>query len=271
MCLPKCFQKVAAAMSRRRLLAGTGAAAATGLAFATPAASPPPASRFRTVFDLTHPLGPDFPTFSGKPQLSLQAIGTLKELGWNMNQWTLDEHTGTHLDAPFHKSSGPTADRIPAADLVGPLAVIDIRQKAEADADAELTLDDVKAWESQHGPLPEGCIVAMCSGWDTHVRSDRFRNADAKGVLHFPGFHREAADFLIHQRQIKGMVVDTLSLDHGASTEFPVHVNWLGSGRWGLECAANLAQLPAIGATVVVGGPRIIGASGGPSRVFALL
>lgn len=257
MCLPKCFEKMAAA--------------ATGLVLTSPAASPPVASSFRTVFDLTHPLGPDFPTFSGKPQLSLQALGTLKDMGWNMNQWTLDEHTGTHLDAPFHKSAGITADRIPAADLVGPLAVIDIRSKAATDPDAEVTLDDVTGWESEHGPLPAGCIVAMCSGWDAQVQSDQFRNADAKGVLHFPGFHRETAEFLIDQRQIKGMVVDTLSLDHGASTEFPVHVSWLGSGRWGLECAANLGQLPAIGASIVVGGPRIIGASGGPSRVFALL
>lgn len=271
MCLPKCFEKMAAAMSRRKLLTGSGAVAATGLSFPSASAAPDIATVFRTVIDLTHLLGPEFPTYSGKPQISLKAIGALKEIGWNMNQWTVDEHTGTHLDAPFHKSAGITADRIPAADLVGPLAVIDIRTKAEANADAEVTLDDLKNWESKNGRLPDGGIVAMCSGWDAHATSDKFRNADAKGALHFPGFHREAADFMIHERRIKGMIVDTLSLDHGATTDFPVHLAWLGSGRWGLECAANLAQLPAKGATVIVGGPKIVGASGGPSRVFALL
>jgi kynurenine formamidase len=223
------------------------------------------------VIDLTHPLGPDFPTWDGRSQLTIKSLSTLERHGWNVRCWRLDEHTGTHLDAPFHKSNGRTADQIPAAELVGPLAVVDIRSKAEQDPDAELTLDDLNRWEATHGPLPRGAIVAMCSGWDAHIRTRKFRNADAAGALHFPGFHVEAVECLLAERDVKGILVDTLSLDRGLSKEFPVHVRWLGSDRWGVESAANLGQLPALGATVIVGGPTVVGATGGPSRVLALV
>lgn len=89
--------------------------------------------------------------------------------------------------------------------------------------------------------------------------------------MHFPGFHADAAAFLMEERQVIGMAVDTLSLDYGRSADFAVHYAWLPSNRWGLECVANLASLPATGATLVVGGPKVLGATGGPSRVMALV
>ena len=111
----------------------------------------------------------------------------------------------------------------------------------------------------------------MNSGWDAHVRTAKFRNSDDAGHLHFPGFHVEAAEFLLTEREVVGIAVDSLSLDVGSTKDFPVHTRWLGSNRWGLECIANLAELPPQGATIIVGGPKIAGASGGPSRVFALV
>jgi kynurenine formamidase len=174
------------------------------------------------------------------------------------------------MDAPFHFSDGPTADQIPADQLFGPLAIVDIRSKAADNADAQLTPDDITAYEAAHGTLPDGAIVAMLSGWDTFVGSDKFRNADADGGLHFPGFHIEAIEMLLGERNVKGILVDTLSLDYGASADFAVHYRWLPAGRWGIENVANLAELPAHGALAVVGGPKIAGASGGPTRIFAL-
>ena len=274
MCLPVCLAHLAEVSSRRRFMKTVGLTTATAVTTATGAAvaeSAPTTLRFTRVVDLTHTLTPDFPTWSGRQQLAVETLATLATDGWNVRQWTVQEHTGTHLDAPFHKSERDTADRIPAAQLIGPLAVVDIRTRAAGNADAELTPDDLQAWERQHGRLPAGGIVAMYSGWDAHVGTARFRNADEQGVLHFPGFHAEAAEFLVSARDLKGIVVDTLSLDRGASTTFPVHVRWLGSNRWGLECAANLGQLPPTGATIIVGGPKVAGATGGPSRVFALV
>ncbi len=266
------------ALSRRRFLAASMMATAGAAGRAQTPSNPwrEPGQlvepfRFTRVLDLTHTLTMDFPTGSGQQQLTLERLSAWPKEGWNINRWHLHEHTGTHLDAPLHRSNNDSADRIPAAKLIGPLALVDIRHKTAAEPDAELTLDDLKDWEGKHGPVPAGGIVAMCSGWDAHVRTAKFRNAGSDGRLHTPGFHKEVVEFLLAERTVKGIVVDTLSLDRGLSSDFPVHTKWLGSNRWGLECAANLGELPAKGATLIAGGPKIANASGGPSRVFALL
>lgn len=267
-------------MSRRNFFAaGAGIAATVGTASltrvlaadASGTGQPVEPFRFSRVLDLTHTLTPDFPTGNGQPQLTMERLTTWPKDGWNIYRWHVHEHPGTHLDAPIHRSDKDSADRIPASHLVGPLAVVDIRRKAATNPDAELTPDDLKAWKSEHGRLPSGAVVAMCSGWDAHVHTAKFRNTDSCGALHTPGFHVEAVEFLLAERDVKGIIVNTLSLDPGLSKDFPVHVRWLGSNRWGLECAANLGDLPPRGGTLIVGGPKIAGASGGPSRVFALL
>jgi kynurenine formamidase len=220
--------------------------------------------------DLTHTLDPDFPTYSGESQFQVRTVNTRERDGWNVQEWILNEHTGTHIDAPLHRSAGVGTDAITPESLVGPLAVIDVRARATENPDAELTPDDIHSWESRYGRLPEGAIVALCCGWASYARTPRFRGEDSNQVLHFPGFHIEAIALLLEARRIKGIMVDTLSLDHGPSTQFPVHTRWLGSGRWGMECVANLEEVPACGAMAFVGAPKVAGSSGGPSRVFAL-
>lgn len=290
MCVPACARKIATDLSRRKFIKtaalGAGALVATagcvmpttgatipqaGLGQSTVPGTSPKGVTFSRVIDLTHVLTPDFPTFGGTPQLEIETVYQLATDGYNLNIWHLDEHTGTHMDSPFHFSDGPSADQLAIERLVGPLAIIDIRAKAEGDPDAQVTPDDIAAWEALYGPLPEGAIVAMLSGWDAHVKSDKFRNADPDGVMHFPGFHLETAELLITERNVKGVFVDTLSLDYGPSPDFAFHYRWLGSDHWGMECVANLGELPLSGATVIAGGPKIAGATGGPSRVIALV
>ncbi len=111
----------------------------------------------------------------------------------------------------------------------------------------------------------------MNSGWGKHLGTDKFRNVGTDNAMHFPGFHPDAAKMLIESGKAVGIAVDTLSLDFGASKDFATHYSWLPSGRWGLENVANLDQVPAKGATLVVGGPKIAGVTGGLSRVFALV
>ena len=111
----------------------------------------------------------------------------------------------------------------------------------------------------------------MNSGWGVQVPTDKFRNADADGVMHFPGFHLEAAQMLMEEANVIGMAVDTLSLDFGQSQDFAVHYAWLPTNRWGIECIANLDALPASGATLIVGAPKFRGGTGGPSRVMAMV
>lgn len=279
MCVPACHAKIAQTISRRNFLSTAGVAAvsaatvgcAATLIQPQPAISVPTTLTFERVIDLTHTLDEDFPTFGGDPSLAIETLFALESDGYNMKRWNVVEHVGTHMDAPFHFSDQDSADQIPVENLVGPLCIVDIRAKAEADPDTQLTPDDIMAWESDHGELPEGAIVAMNSGWDAFVNDAKFRNADDDGIMHFPGFHLEASQFLVEERNVKGIMVDTLSLDFGPSPDFAVHYHWLPSNRWGMENVANLGELPASGATVIVGGPKIGGATGGPSRVIALV
>jgi len=272
MCAPGCYEAVRRHLSRRGFLRGAAAGAAAFVATAEPNVGLAQPASFSRVVDLTHTLAPGFPTFTGAPYLKLEQRMFLDRDGYNVLEWTLLEHVGTHLDAPIHfANNAPSADRLSPASLVVPLAVIDVSGQAEADPDYQVLPSDVLAWERAHGPLPDNVCVAMNSGWDRHVATEMFRNADDRGVMHFPGFHADTAEFLIRERRVQGIAVDTLSLDHGRSKDFRTHTTWLPSGRWGLECVANLGQCPPKGATIVVGGPKIQGATGGPSRVFALL
>ena len=273
MCVPGCHESIVHRLSRRRLFVGSAAMAAATAVMAprAPAFAQSPGS-FSRVVDLTHTLPPDFPTYFGAPGLAIDETFAFADDGFNLYTWTLNEHTGTHLDAPIHFSAdGQTADAIPVENLVVPLAVIDISAKAEDDPDAQVTPDDIRAWIAAHGAIPDGACIAMRSGWDRFATDQRFRNADDEGVMHFPGFHVEATEMLMEEANVVGMAVDTLSLDYGPSADFASHYAWLPTNRWGLECVANLGELPAVGATLVVGAPKIQGATGGPSRVIALL
>jgi kynurenine formamidase len=156
--------------------------------------------------------------------------------------------------------------------LVAPLVVVDVSQRAAADPDTQGTVDDLLAWEQEHGPLPAGAFVALNAGWDALVGDpQRFLGIDAAGVPHFPGWHPEAAVFLVQERDIVGVGVDTVSLDFGASTDFGTHLTVLPAGKYGLESLANLGNVPPVGATIIVGGPRHLNASGGPTRPLALV
>jgi kynurenine formamidase len=260
-------------LDRRSLFRGAGAvAAAATVGLAAPAEAQTPAVSVSSgkARDLTHEVHRDFPTYFGAPQLRIEPKFTYAKDKFNLNEWVLVEHTGTHMDAPLHFSpDGRSVAEIAVENLVVPLAIIDIREKAAANADAQVTPDDIKAWIGKNGPIPERACVAMNSGWDAFVTGPKFRNADDKKVMHFPGFHEEAAKMLIETTTASGIAVDSLSLDYGPSPDFATHYAWLPTGRWGLEAVANLGQLPARGAMLVVGAPKIRGATGGPCRVFA--
>lgn len=261
-------------LSRRSLfrgLAAAGAASALGAA-AGPAASETQARVLSKVEDMTHELTEDFPTFFGQQQFFMDKKFDFAKDGFNLYELRVNEHTGTHVDAPLHFSvDGRSVAEIPVADLVGPLCIVDIRERAAGDADAQVTPDDLKAWIAAHGPVPPGACVAMNSGWSAHVKGPKFRNADAEGKMHFPGFHIEATRMLLEETQAAGIAVDTLSLDFGASPDFATHYAWLPAGRWGLEAVTGLDRLPAAGATIVVGAPKHKGGTGGPARVLALV
>jgi kynurenine formamidase len=229
--------------------------------------------RYTHIVDLTHTLSPQSPVFPSLPTFKVETpFATHRASGVSINRYTLSDHCGTHLDAPYHvSSSGLYTDQIPLQSLIAPAVVVNIGEKAANDHAALVAVDDLLAWERRHGRIPAGAAVLMASGWAARIDSSvDYVNADSGGVAHFPGFSVEAVHFLLSERAIAGIGVDTLSLDHGPSPNFAVHMAFLPTNRWGLECLANLENIPPSGATVMIGVPKIKESSGGPARVMAL-
>lgn len=272
MCVPGCQEAVRAALSRRSLLQGAGAVAA-GLSASCVAEAQAPARRFNGAVDLTHTMSPEFPTFFGVPGIEMQKQFDFRKDGFNLYWWRIMEHAGTHFDAPIHFSdNGATTDQIGVDDLVVPLAVVDVSTKAAQDPDYLLSREDLGEWESRHGRIPQHCCVAMHSGWGRHVGDTaKYTGKDVGGTFHFPGVAPQAAEWLMQERDVVGLAVDTLSLDHGPSKDFRTHLLWLPSGRWGLENVANLDRVPASGATLIAGLAKVKNATGGPTRLIALV
>jgi kynurenine formamidase len=277
MCPPAALKAMTdPALSRRALLKlglSTTAAVTAGLAVQSVAAAPVQPTRFSNVLDLTHVLGPGMPLFSdADPAFTIEPLFVHNRDGYYGSVVSYWEHVGTHMDAPIHfDPKGLFVDQIAPQNLVVPAVVIDITAKAQRDPDALVTPDDIRAYERRYGRIPANAAVLMASGWGARIGSTAtHRNADASGVMHFPGFGKEAVDFLIAERNVAGIGVDTLSLDHGPSATFDVHYTWLATAKWGLENLANLEAIPPSGATLFVGAPRVAAGSGGPSRVLAV-
>lgn len=267
--------------ARRALLTALGVVGATAAAGARALAAPISPSRARvdlrgrplTVVDLTHELTSAFNFAGPRPRIAMQAVdGSGVAVGMNMNLLSLVEHTGTHLDVPRHfAKDGASLGQIPIGDLVVPLAVIDVRSKASKDRNAALEPADILAWERRHGRLPAGCCVAMHAGWDFLASRAAAAQLPASEQNRSPGFSPEAGEFLMNERQVKGIAVEGGSIDTGTNgPAYPLHQSWLRSGRWGIEGMTNLDQVPPSGALLVVGAAPIRDATGMPVRVLAI-
>ena len=227
---------------------------------------------FRHVADLTHTLSPRFPVFPFYEPFQARTLAGVERDGWGAFELRYAEHTGTHLDAPAHFiADGATTDALSVSRFVAPLVVVSLAERAARDEDTLLTVDDLADWERRYGRIPAGAVVAVHTGWEARLAEPgRFLNADASGVMHAPGFGRDAMEWLVHERALAAAAIDTLSLDFGPSTTYDAHRVLLGAGRYGLENVANLDRVPPSGATLVVGAPKHEGGTGGPARLLAL-
>ena len=267
MCLPETFEKVRPTrrVDRRTIVLG-GVGAAVAAAFPSSASAVRPAKgRFA---DLTHTFREGFPVFVGdEPQR--ETLVTIPANGFYAQRWTFGEHSGTHMDAPGHFTlGGRLAPDITPQELIVPIVVIDISARAASNPDAMVTVDDVRGFERRHGRIPDGSLAAMNSGWAAKLGTPAFKGGPL-GSYHFPGFSVDAAMWLAQNRDVVGIGVDTLSLDPGNSTTFPVHVNYLATDRYGIENLANLDKVPPRGALAYVGLIPWEEGSGGPCRVLA--
>lgn len=225
------------------------------------------------VVDLTYPLTPEFPLFPVYDPVRVAEKFRFATDGFNVSSWAFDEHSGTHVDAPAHFGGQATVERIIPEELILPAVVIDVSARVEHDHDTMVMPDDLLQWERRHGPTPERFALLARTGWAARVHDPAaYLNADEGGTMHAPGFSPELTDFLKDERPgARAIGLDTASLDIGASSDFQAHSSWLPGGRYGIENLANLDQLPASGATVIVGAPALSGGSGGPARILALI
>lgn len=227
------------------------------------------------LVDLTYPLNEQTNYWPGDEYepFRLRTIATLERDGVLSKAFSSPEHLGTHLDAPNHFVAGrKSVDQIAPSELFAPGVVIDCSAQAALDADYQLSVADIEAWEREHGPIPQGAVVLLRSGWGRFWdQPSRYRNQDVRGGLHFPGYSVEAARLLVEQRDCRGLGVDTLSIDHGPSRDFAVHKIVNGAGRYALENVAHLERLPPRGAYLVIAPIKIEAGSGGPARIFAVV
>jgi kynurenine formamidase len=238
------------------------------------------------VIDLTQPLSERTPILQLPPPLAntpgwkTHEISHYDERGpaWYWNWFEGGEHVGTHFDAPIHWITGKDKDdvsQVPLRRLIGPAVVIDKSKEAQANPDFLLTINDVHAFERQHGPLPEGGWLLYRTGWDARATDQRaFLNANETGP-HTPGIDIELAKWLADESPLVGVGVETVGTDAGAAHSFnppfPCHQFLLGANKYGLTQLANLAKLPATGGVLVVAPLKLVKGSGSPCRVLALV
>jgi kynurenine formamidase len=225
------------------------------------------------ILDVGHALGPDNPAWPGDDN-PFEAIpnANMEKDGYFTRKFTSLEHFGTHLDAPAHfVKGGWTVDQIPVERLYGPVVVLEAREESRGNADYRLEPSKIDAWEKRNGRIPQGAIILMRTGWvERWPDVTRYRNMDATGAMHFPGYSVEAVKVLI-ERGVVGLGIDTLSVDYGASKDFPVHQLSHGAKLYHMENLADLSAVPESGARAVVAPIKLEGGSGGPTRVFVLL
>ena len=237
------------------------------------------------VIDLTQTLSPDFPTIVLPPEFGqcapfrMETISRYDERGpgWYWNNITVGEHTGTHFDAPVHWVTGRdlpnnTTDTLAVQNLVAPACVIDCSDEAANNGDYLLTVPVIEAWEVLHGKIPAGNWVLFRTDWSKRSGA-AYANVLADGA-HTPGPDAAAVQFLV-DRGALGFGVETIGTDAGQAhlmnPMYPAHTLMHGAGRWGLQCLCNLDQLPATGALIIAPPLKILGGSGSPLRVLALV
>lgn len=228
---------------------------------------------YSRVVDLSQVIDTDIPLWPGDPPVEFEKVADFAADGYYLRRFSIGEHSGTHMNASnSFVENGQGIDAYSPESLVVPAVVIDIREKAAANPDYALTVDDVLAWEKKNGQIPAGSLVILFTGWqDKWNDPAAFFNEDADGGLHFPGFDGETTRFLFEERQAAGMGIDTHGVDPGQDETYATNTQIAERNAIALECLTNLDQLPPTGATLVLGILRLKDGSGTPLSVMAFI
>jgi kynurenine formamidase len=254
---------------------------AAGASLRSPAQQPQSlADAYRVIHahrfvDLTHDFAPGVAHWPGFPEEQVKTLYTYKRSGFfaqlfcHVGQW------GTHVDPPAHFApGGRTVDQIDPKQMFLPLVVLDVHEKVARNSDYVLSMDDVRAWENAHGPIPEGAFVAMRTDWSNRWPSQtRMENKDAHGVAHYPGWSLAVLKYLYDVRRITASGHETTDTDPGLATsrnDYSLESWILHHGHYQIELLANLDRVPQSGALVMVSFPKPRAGSGFPARAIAI-
>lgn len=247
----------------------------------TPEAKPSAPFPNGTVIDLSHTYDQSTVFWPTAEAFRLDKVSDgVTPGGWYYaaNNFTTSEHGGTHIDAPIHFAEGhATVDRIPLDRLMGAAAVVDVSDRVGANVDYLVTVQDIQQSEQRDGAIPSGAIVLIRTGFSTRwpdaagYLGTAERGDQAVAKLHFPGLHPDAAAWLMDNRQVKAVGIDTASIDYGQSTKFETHRALFARDVPAFENLTELQRLPARGATIIALPMKIGGGSGGPLRAVAIV
>ena len=232
--------------------------------------------------DLTHAFAPGIPCWPGFPDETRKTIywydkrpetmgsGFFAEVFTHVGQW------GTHVDPPAHFIKGlRTVDQIDVKEMILALVVVDVHEEAVKNPDYILSIERVKKWEKEHGPIPPGAFVAMRTDWSKRwPDAAKMTNKDTNGVAHYPGWSLPVLKYLYEERKITASGHETTDTDPGIATtkdDYSLETYILSTNHYQIELLTNLDQVPESGAIVVASFPKPKGGSGFPARVFAIL
>jgi kynurenine formamidase len=252
---------------------------------AAPAAAPQAAGGLMPLYsvlaskqfiDLTHAFGPKTPHWKGFGEMTVRTLYTIPKDGFHVEEFCHVGQWGTHVDPPAHFHTGlKSVDEIDPKDMLMPLVVLDVHDKAARNPDYTLTLEDVRAWESRHGRIPAHAFVVMRTDWSKRWPNDAaMQNRDAKGVAHYPGWSLPVLKLLYEERHIAASGHETTDTDPGLATthdDYSLERYVLGTNHYQIELLANLDQVPEYGALAMVSFPKPEHGSGFPARVIAIL
>ncbi|MDF0645264.1 MAG: cyclase family protein [Nitrospira sp.] len=233
------------------------------------------------LVDLTHAFGSEtivWPTEQDVKLVVQHAEDMPRGYYYASNRLELPEHGGTHIDAPIHFSRGKqTLDQVPIERLVGSAIRVDVAERCARDRDYRIVVQDLERWESTHGRIPAHAIVLFNTGLSRYWPSRKeylgteLRGLEGVAALHFPGLHPDAATWLVRERRVKAVGIDTASIDYGQSTKFETHVALLSNNVPVFENLAGLSQLPERGFDVIALPMKIAGGTGGPLRIIGVV
>ncbi|MBD2436646.1 cyclase family protein [Nostoc sp. FACHB-110] len=228
---------------------------------------------YSRVIHLSHIIDRNIPQWPGDPPVEFTTVAKIPDDGYYLRRFSIGEHSATHINAPnSFFADGAGIEQYPAELLVVPAVVIDICVAAADNSDYALTIADILAWEEIHGEIESGNVVLVYTGWQ-HKWGDRraFFNQDTQGMMHFPGFSSYATQFLLNQRRISGVGIDTHGVDPGNDQSFATNHLILAQSGIVLENLTNLDQLPPKGTTLAIAPLRLRGGSGSPVGVLAFV